>query len=185
MRTSMILLRLAAAVAVVVALGGCGSEPEPELDATAFRARAVPFPGGAGSAQPRLASGADGKTVLSWIETADEGASFRYATFDGGAFSAPLEVTRGEDLMVNWADMPSVQPITDDVWAAHWLRLAPDAPGAYHVATMVSNDGGVTWTAPVQLNDDSAAAEHGFVELCAWNDAIAALWLDGRQLAEW
>ena len=37
----------------------------------------------------------------------------------------------------------------------------------------------------MQLNDDSAAAEHGFVELFAWNGAIGAFWLDGRQLAEW
>jgi hypothetical protein len=37
----------------------------------------------------------------------------------------------------------------------------------------------------VQLNDDSAAAEHGFVDLFAWNGAIGAFWLDGRQLAEW
>jgi hypothetical protein len=87
--------------------------------------------------------------------------------------------------MVNWADMPSVQPITADVWAAHWLRLRPDSAGAYDVATVVSNDGGATWTPPVQLNDDDAMAEHGFVELFAWNGAIGAFWLDGRQLAEW
>ena len=37
----------------------------------------------------------------------------------------------------------------------------------------------------MQLNDDSAEAEHGFVELFAWNGAIGAFWLDGRQLAEW
>jgi hypothetical protein len=71
------------------------------------------------------------------------------------------------------------------VWAAHWLKLSPDSPGAYHIATVVSKDGGSTWTPPVQLNDDSAAAEHGFVELFTWKDAIGALWLDGRQLAEW
>ena len=59
------------------------------------------------------------------------------------------------------------------------------SPGAYHVATAVSNDGGVIWGAPVQLNDDSAAAEHGFVELFPWNGAIGAFWLDGRALAEW
>jgi hypothetical protein len=87
--------------------------------------------------------------------------------------------------MVNWADMPSVQPITANVWAAHWLRLDQEQRGAYHIATAVSNDAGVTWTQPVQLNDDSAAAEHGFVDLFAWNGVIGALWLDGRQFAEW
>jgi hypothetical protein len=53
------------------------------------------------------------------------------------------------------------------------------------VATAVSRDGGSSFGAAVQLNDDNAMAEHGFVELFAWNDAIGAFWLDGRQLAEW
>jgi hypothetical protein len=172
-----------AAVLAAAALGGCRAEPPPT--APAFRARAVAFPGSAGSAQPRLNVGADGRPILSWLEPADGGSVFRYAVFDGAAFSMPREVVRGDDLMVNWADMPSVQPITADVWAAHWLRLDADQAGAYHIATAVSNDGGVTWSGPVQLNDDSAAAEHGFVDLFAWNGAIGAFWLDGRQLAEW
>ena len=182
------MIRATASTALCVAavtFGGCGAEPPAAT--TTFHAHAVKFPGGAGSAQPRLASGPNGETVLSWLEPVeDEGVvALRYATFAGGAFSAPREVTHGEDLMVNWADMPSVQPITKDVWAAHWLKLWPDSPGAYHIATVVSKDGGSTWTPPVQLNDDSAAAEHGFVELFTWKDAIGALWLDGRQLAEW
>jgi hypothetical protein len=180
MRTAMISLMLAA---VAAALGGCA--PEPPADTAAFSTRAVPFPGGVGSAQPRLTSGPDGTPVLSWLEPTDDGAVLRYATYEGDAFSAPREVARGPDLLVNWADLPSVQPITADVWAAHWLRLAPDSAGAYHVATAVSRDGGRSFGAPVQLNDDSAEAEHGFVELFAWNGAIGAFWLDGRQLAEW
>ena len=71
----------------------------------------------------------------------------RYATFANGAFGAPHEVTRGDDLMVNWADLPSVQPITANVWAAHWLKNAPDSGGAYHIATSVSQDGGDSWSA--------------------------------------
>ena len=181
------MIRKATSVALcvaAVALGGCGAEPP--AGTAAFHASAVPSPGGANSAQPRLAAGPDGKPVLSWLEPGDNDVvALRFATFDGKAFSSPREVTHGDDLMVNWADMPSVQPITKDLWAAHWLKLSPDSPGAYHIATVVSNDAGSTWTQPVQLNDDSAAAEHGFVELFAWNDAIGALWLDGRQLAEW
>jgi hypothetical protein len=176
-------LRVAAAAAAAL-LAACGSKP-PADTADALRISAVPFPGSPGSAQPRLTTGANGETVLSWLEPAGDGAVLRYATFADGTFSAPREVTRGDDLMVNWADMPSVQPITRDVWAAHWLKLSQESPGAYHIATAVSNDAGATWTAPVQLNDDSAAAEHGFVDLFAWNGAVGAFWLDGRQLAEW
>lgn len=171
---------LAAALGVLAA---CGAAPEAERAPLA--PQAVAFPGGAGSAQPRFAAAADGTPVLSWLEPKGDAVALRYATYAAGAFAAPREVTSGDDLFVNWADLPSVQPITRDVWAAHWLKLAPDSPGAYHVATVVSADGGNTWSAPVQLNDDSAAAEHGFAELFAWNDGIAAFWLDGRQLAEW
>jgi hypothetical protein len=188
MRTTTISLGFASVVAsvvgaVVAAVAGCA--PEPAADTATFSTRAVPFPGAAGSAQPRLTSGADGRVVLSWLEPTDDGAVLRYAALAGDAFSQPREVVRGSDLLVNWADLPSVQPITADVWAAHWPRLAPDSAGAYHVATAVSRDGGRSWSAPVQLNDDNAEAEHGFVELFAWNGAIGAFWLDGRQLAEW
>jgi hypothetical protein len=170
--------------AIGCVLAACNGET-PATDGQAFRSEVVPFPGGAGSGQPRFSLAADGVPVMSWLEPAGDGAVLRYATFAAGAYGSPREVTRGDDFMVNWADMPSVQPITRDVWAAHWLKLAPDSAGAYHVATVVSDDGGATWTAPEQLNDDNAMAEHGFVELFPWNDGIAAFWLDGRQLAEW
>jgi hypothetical protein len=164
-------------------LVACGAEPGGEQ--AAFTPQAVAFPGRAGSGQPRFAARTDGTPVLSWLEPTSDDVALRFATYAAGAFSAPREVTRADDLFVNWADLPSVQPITSDVWAAHWLKLAPDSAGAYHVATAVSADGGDTWSAPVQLNDDRAAAEHGFAELFAWNGGIAAFWLDGRQLAEW
>lgn len=181
MRLFAALQRFGAAAAAAVFIAGCGAEP-----GAGGGTRAVPFPGAAGSAEARLTASADGTPILSWLEPAgDDTVALRYATFAAGAFGEPREVTRGDDLFVNWADLPSVQPITADVWAAHWLKYAPDSAGAYHVATSVSRDGGRTWSPPVQLNDDSALAEHGFVELFAWNDSIAALWLDGRQLAEW
>ena len=184
--------RLAGAAAAGCALAACdadrGAERDAQRDAksASFRVQAIAFPGGASSAQARFTPAADGTPILSWLEpVGDDAVALRFATYAGGTFTPPHEVTSGDDLFVNWADLPSVQPITAELWAAHWLKLAPDSAGAYHVATAVSADGGRSWTAPVQLNDDSAAAEHGFVELFAWDDKIAAFWLDGRQLAEW
>jgi hypothetical protein len=170
-------------LAAAASLAGC--TPEPPAATAPLSVRAVTFTGGAGSAQARLALRPDGRALLSWLEPAEEGVALRYATFDDGALSPPREVMRGSDLFVNWADLPSVQPITADVWAAHWLRFAPDSAGAYHIATAVSSDSGRTWSEPIQLNDDNTLAEHGFVELFASGGAIGAFWLDGRQLAEW
>ena len=163
-------------------LAACGGEREP---LTLVQSHDIEFPGAPGSGQPRLTADVDGTPVLSWLEPAGAGFALRYARFEAGAFAAPQEVTTGEDFFVNWADLPSVQPITPQVWVAHWLRLAPESAGAYHIATTVSADAGSTWSTPVQLNDDVAEAEHGFVQLFPWNGGIGAFWLDGRQLAEW
>jgi hypothetical protein len=175
--------RFAIAAVAAASLAACGPQPEPTRES--LGSRAVAFPGAPGSAQPRLAAGSDGRPVLSWLEPAGDAVALRYAVFDGSGFGAPREVTRGDDLFVNWADLPSVQPITADVWVANWGKFATSSAGAYHVATAVSSDGGRTWSAPVQLNDDSTETEHGFVEPFAWDGAIGAFWLDGRQLAEW
>ena len=181
--------RAAGVVALAALLAACSPGAD-DTSTTAFATRVVEFPGGAGSGQPRLAADIDGTPVLSWLEPASDGPvvngfALRYARFAGGAFGAPYQVTEGRDLFVNWADLPSVRPVTADVWAAHWLKFAEGSAGAYHVATSVSGDGGRTWNTPVQLNDDATAAEHGFVELFRWNEVIGAFWLDGRQLAEW
>jgi hypothetical protein len=171
-------LALAAAAALLTGCDTSGS------GSATFAVRSIEFPGAAGSGQPRFAP--DGaEVVVSWLEPAGDGHALRYARFENGAFSAPRTVVSGTNLLVNWADLPSVRPIAGELWAAHWLTLDADAPGAYHIATAVSRDGGRTFGAPRQLNDDSTAAEHGFVELFPLGGAIGAFWLDGRQLAEW
>jgi hypothetical protein len=176
-------LRFLGVAALAMPLAAC-SRGADDASTTTFASR-VEFPGGAGSGQPRLTADVDGTPILSWLEPAGEGVALRYSRFTGGAFGTPQDVAAGHDWFVNWADTPSVQPITTEVWAAHWLKLAESSSGAYHVATAVSGDGGQTWSSPVQLNDDATRAEHGFVDLFAWNDGIGAFWLDGRQLAEW
>lgn len=187
--TKMNSARSALVLATGMALAACDGAPAPRATPAVTIApappRALEFPGAPGSGEPRLTLGPDGVPTLSWLEPAGENFALRYSRFAAGAFTAPVEVTRGADLFVNWADLPSVQPITPTLWAAHWLKFAPDSAGAYHIATTVSTDGGATWAESVQLNDDQAAAEHGFVQLFDWNGAIGAFWLDGRQLAEW
>jgi hypothetical protein len=168
------------AAAAVLAGCGAGSAPEPTL-----RVRAVDFPGAPGSGQPRFAADSAGNPVVSWLEPVGDGHALRYARFERGAFSMPHTVVVRDDFFVNWADMPSVRPIDGELWAAHWLVLDPNAPGAYHIAVAVSRDGGLSFGAPVQLNDDATAAEHGFVTLFPFEGSIGAFWLDGRQLAEW
>jgi hypothetical protein len=167
--------RVAVATLLAGAVLSAGCDREPVFEA-------LSFPGAAGSAQPRLTSALDGAPLLSWIEPDGEGGVLRYARFAGDAFGEPREIVRSERMLVNWADFPSVTPITSDLWFAHWLRKR-DRGFAYDVATSISRDGGASWSDAGQLNEDDAEAEHGFVSVIAWDARFGAFWLDGRELA--
>jgi len=163
------------AVTGIAFVAGCSGPPE---------ASSISFPGAAGSAQPRLTSGPDGTTVLSWLEPDGRDRVLKFARLDGDHFGSPQEIVRNDNMFVNWADFPSVTPITDAVWFAHWLQKRPNS-GAYDVATAISTDGGSTWAGAEQMNEDEAIAEHGFSSVFSWGGDIAAFWLDGRDLANW
>jgi hypothetical protein len=140
-------------------------------------------PAAPGSKSPNLAAGPDGTVVLSWLEPDDAGHRLRYSILEGETWSAPRTVTHGEDLFVNWADFPSVVPISDSFWAAHWLVLQPAGGYAYDVRFAISPDRGVTWSEPVMPHNDGTATEHGFVTLYPQSSGIGLIWLDGRNMA--
>jgi len=142
------------------------------------------FAGAEGSAQPRLTSDLDGSPILSWLEPDGNQRALKHARFEAGTFGDSREVVRSERMFINWADFPSVTPITEAVWFAHWLRRKPDS-GTYDVATAISDDGGVSWSEGEQMNEDETLAEHGFVSVFRMDGNIAAFWLDGRELADW
>jgi len=160
---------------------GCEERP-----AGGIEIRPLDPPAAAGSGQPHTAPVRGGGVVLSWMEPADGVTALKHATLTGqGAWSQPATVASGEQLFVNWADVPSIVPISGETWAAHWLRLIEGSYGAYDVAAAVSNDAGVSWSEPVLLNDDGTQTEHGFATLFEWEGDIGAVWLDGRELAQW
>jgi hypothetical protein len=144
----------------------------------------VEFSAPPGSQAPHLAV-ADGRALLSWLEPAGEGHhALRTALREpDGSWQPPATVVVGDSLFVNWADVPSVEPLPDGTWLAHWLRKVAAGPYAYHVALAVSSDAGRTWGAPVRPHDDVSETEHGFVSLVPWNDGAAGVWLDGRGTA--
>jgi hypothetical protein len=59
------------------------------------------------------------------------------------------EAARGNDWFVNWSDFPSVVPIDESFWVAHWL-INKEGENVYHydIAISVSRDAGMTWSAP-------------------------------------
>jgi hypothetical protein len=137
-------------------------------------------PAAAGSGQVHLSRDVDGRPVMSWLEVRGDLATLEYSQLADGAWSAPVRVASGTNWFVNWADFPSVTPVSDRLWAAHWLVRRPAGTYAYDVAIATSADGGQTWDAVLTPHHDGTATEHGFVTLLPWEGRPAAIWLDGR-----
>lgn len=156
---------------------GCS---EPAADAITTLAS----PAGPGSAEPNLARAQDGTVVLSWLEPDQDGHALRFSVLADDQWGPAQTVAQGTDWFVNWADFPSVTPITTNLWAAHWLAKRPGGTYAYDVALSVSRDGGNTWQAPITPHTDNTRTEHGFVSLFPSKTGVGALWLDGRNTVE-
>ena len=161
-------------------LAGCAPEAAPGEPA-AWHPLEVPAV--AGSTGAHLAAG-DGTLVLSWVEPHAGGHALRYARLGASGWSEPRTAASGTDWFVNWADFPSVVPLSAELWAAHWLVRHPAGGYAYDVLVSLSADRGASWSAPVRPHDDGTATEHGFVSLFPRPQGAGVLWLDGRNLAQ-
>jgi beta-lactamase class D len=140
------------------------------------------LPAGPGSMGPNLATGPDDEIVLSWMEPSGDGHLLRYSTFGAAGWSAPGTVAQGDNWFVNWADFPSVVPLSDRLWAAHWLVSQPEGGYAYDVNVSFSGDGGATWDEPFLPHFDGTPTEHGFVTLYPDSNGLGIVWLDGRKM---
>lgn len=160
----------------VLATSGCSGPPEAP-------AVALSSPAGPASAEPHLAVAPDGTVVLSWLQRTDETASLNFSVLDGAQWLPARSIASGNNWFVNWADFPSVEPVSADLWAAHWLVRRAGGKYAYDVAVSLSWDGGMQWGPPIIPHTDGTATEHGFVTLFPHNGGVGALWLDGRNMS--
>ncbi|MEO7386824.1 MAG: sialidase family protein [Gammaproteobacteria bacterium] len=179
------IVQRAAVIVVTVALAfgmaAPGAEGERSADST-VRFVAMASPAGPGSMAPRLARTPAGDVLLSWLEPAANGHyALQFATLTEDHWSAARRVAEGGDWYLNWADTPSVIPVTATDWVAHWLVKQAGGSYAYEIAITISRDAGATWSQPFTPHDDHTPTEHGFVTLFPWYDGFGALWLDGRQ----
>lgn len=141
-------------------------------------------PAAQGSGEPNLARDPDGRVYLSWLEPSGDSAhALRFATLQDDAWSAPRTIAQRSDFFVNWADFPSLVPLSGRTLAAHWLQRSGSARYAYEVRIAQSADGGETWSEPLVPHRDGTATEHGFVSLFPIRDSLGAIWLDGRNFA--
>ena len=154
--------------------------------------REIASPAGEDSTVPHLARTPAGDAVMSWIEPWQEGHRLRVAALRSGSWLEPVTVASGDHWFVNWADFPSIVPIDETRWLAHWLVRAAERPYAYDVYLADSQDGGQHWAAPFKLHHDGTLTEHGFVSMFPRTvdrglsgSALEAgvVWLDGRETA--
>ena len=147
--------------------------------------RVLPLAVSQDSAEPNLTVASDGSVILSWVEElAERGHVLRFAVRNGGAWSKPREVARGNDWFVNWADFPSVVALPNRTMAAHWLAISGSGTYDYDVMIARSSDAGKTWSQPVVPHRDGVKAEHGFVSLFSQgSDKLGVVWLDGREMS--
>lgn len=138
---------------------------------------------GPGSGEPHLAHGAAGEIVLSYLEPGEVATALRFSVLEGDQWRTPRTVAQGTNWLVNWADFPSVVPLSNGVWAAHWLVETGGGPYAYDTVVSLSTDAGHTWSSPVSPHDDGTLTEHGFVSIFPAGEGVGVAWLDGREYA--
>jgi len=126
----------------------------------------------------------DGTVYLSWLSYLNDSTDvLQFSTLNGNKWTTPLEIARGSDWFVNWADFPSMAVFqgSDKHLAAHWLQKSAAGVYDYDVRIALSDDGGENWAPSFIPHTDGIPAEHGFVSLLSLqNERIFAVWLDGR-----
>ena len=134
------------------------------------------------SGEPNLFASVEGLLYLSWVEYINDSTDvLQFSQLEDGAWSAPKEITRGNDWFVNWADFPSLISASKKQMSAHWLQKSASGTYDYDVRISQSNDGGSTWTPSIIPHRDGVNAEHGFVSMLPTPEGKTfAVWLDGR-----
>ena len=173
--------RLATALLALAVTSAACDLSEPRDEGWLAEVTLVPSPAKSGGRYPNLAAGDEGEIVLSWLQPLrDAGFALQHAAWDGATWSQPRTVITGSDWFINWADFPSVVPVTGPIWAAHWLQQKPGNVYSYDVRIAVSTDAGGSWSVPISPHDDATPTEHGFVSLFGVAGVPQAVWLDGR-----
>ena len=162
----------------------CGVQPSPDSQPLTWsvsldEAASPSFPS---SAQPQLTASPRG-VILSWLEQTGSTNVLKWAERTADGWSPPKPVTSGDDWFVSWADVPSVQRLSNGTIAAHWLVETDATIEAYNLLLSYSTDEGETWVPAFSPHHDGTTTQHGFASLFELPlGGLGLVWLDGRDM---
>ena len=174
--------RLTLAVGIAITVGRAHGALPATAPSIASRQAVVdvPTPAGDGSGMYSLAVARDGTVYLGWIDpTVDGGHALAFATLDGNAWSPARPIAAGRDWFVNWADHPSVVPLSAGSLAAHWLVDNARRRGSYGYGLRVAHsaDAGRSWSESLRAGVDNVEGYSGFVSLLSLDNGFMAAYL--------
>lgn len=180
-------------VATPIQLHAAPAGPSTDLAAPTPAVRALANPAGPGAMGSALTTTPDGTVLLSWLEPIGaEVWALKFSRFEAATknWGVARAIATGRDWFINWADFPSVTPLSDTDLMAVWFENNPDGAhhdghhgSGYHARYSLSHDSGATWSTPHRLTGESAVTEFAAVLALGEQSRALVAWLDGRARA--
>jgi hypothetical protein len=165
------------AVAFTVTTLSCGRREPAEWTVAVQR---VGSPASANSSEPQLAV-SDRGVLLSWLERVGTTNHLKFAERTASGWTAPLTAASGADWFLSYADVPSVQRMTDGTLVAQWLQTTDPVTEAYNLLLSYSKDNAKTWAPSFMPHHDGTKTQHGFASMVDMpGSGLGVVWLDGR-----
>ena len=118
---------------------------------------------------------------MSWTHKINDSiTSLNYSKLINNKWSNPIEIIKGKDWFVNWADFSTIAENNGNV-LSHFLPKSEDGTFTYDIYLKQFNKKDSLWQNEFILHDDGTKSEHGFVTMLPYkNDSFFITWLDGR-----
>ncbi|NOT28689.1 MAG: exo-alpha-sialidase [Acidobacteria bacterium] len=165
------------AAMLIATVTACGQRPPAEWT---LAPQKLESPAGATSSEPQLSVSSKG-VLLSWIERVGTTTILKFAERTASGWTQPMTAASGEKWFLSYADVPSVQRMTNGTLIAQYLPSTNELLEAYDLVLTYSKDEGKTWSAPFMPHHDGMQFQHGFASMVDMpGGGLGIVWLDGR-----
>ena len=140
----------------------------------------IKSPTSIGSMQPFLFS-KDKNLFMSWTQKMNDSIyTLNYSELKIGKWTETIEITRGDNWFVNWADFPAISENNGNI-LTYILQKSEASTYAYDIHMYLAGTNENSVNKNFILHSDSTKTEHGFVSMLPYkDDSFFVTWLDGR-----